>query len=121
MSHEDSPIRRLMHRWDDEDATRDAKEAQAKRAFLEQEANQLFTPLENYLSRLDKVIHGANATVEVDPIWQHLDDRKLRRGAQVIFMESALPLDLTIEGVTIFYRNTPYRFTRAVDALIPVM
>jgi hypothetical protein len=27
-----------------------------------------------------------------------------------------LPLDLTIEGVTIFYRNRPYRFTRAIDS-----
>ena len=32
-----------------------------------------------------------------------------------------LPLDLTIEGVTIFYRNKPYRFTRAIEALIPVI
>jgi hypothetical protein len=32
-----------------------------------------------------------------------------------------LPLDLTIEGVTIFYRNRPYRFTRAIEALIPVI
>jgi hypothetical protein len=32
-----------------------------------------------------------------------------------------LPLDLTIEGVTIFYRNRPYRFTRAVEALIPLI
>jgi hypothetical protein len=32
-----------------------------------------------------------------------------------------LPLDLTIEGVTIFYRNRPYRFTRAIEALVPVL
>jgi hypothetical protein len=32
-----------------------------------------------------------------------------------------LPLDLTVEGVTIFYRNRPYRFTRAIEALIPII
>ena len=80
-------------------------------------------PLENYLTALDKVLHQANAAVEIDPTWEHLDERKLRRTAKVILGETAqhLPLDLTIEGVTIFYRNRPYRFTRAIEALIPVL
>jgi hypothetical protein len=123
MNDEHSRIRHLRHRWDEEDAARDELERQAKRAFLEQEANELFAPLENYLTRLDKVIHVANAAVEIDPTWEHLDDRKLRRTAKVILRETAqhLPLDLTIEGVTIFYRNRPYRFTRAVEALIPLI
>jgi hypothetical protein len=117
------PIRDLKHRWDEEDKTRDELERQAKRAFLEQEANELFAPLENYLTRLDKVIHQANAAVEIDPTWEHLDERKLRRTAKVILRETAehLSLDLTIEGATIFYRNRPYRFTRAIEALIPVI
>ena len=90
---------------------------------MEQEANGLFAPLENCLTRLDKVLHQANAAVEIDPTWEHLDERKLRRTAKVILRETAqhLPLDLTIEGVTIFYRNRPYRFTRAIEALIPVI
>jgi hypothetical protein len=123
MSHDGSGIRRLLHRWDEEDATRDAKEARAKRAFLEQEANQLFAPLEDYLTKLDRVLQAANASVEVQPTWEHLGERKLRRTAKVILRETAqhLPLDLTIEGVTIFYRNRPYRFTRAVEALIPLI
>jgi hypothetical protein len=123
MNDEHSRIRHLRHRWDEEDAARDELERQAKRAFLEQEANELFAPLENYLTRLDKVIRVANAAVEIDPTWEHLDDRKLRRTAKVILRETAqhLPLDLTIEGVTIFYRNRPYRFTRAVEALIPLI
>jgi hypothetical protein len=123
MDDEHSPIPDLKHRWDEEDKTRDELERQAKRAFLEQEANGLFAPLENYLTRLDKVLHQANAAVEIDPTWEHLDERKLRRTAKVILRETAqhLPLDLTIEGVTIFYRNRPYRFTRAIEALIPVL
>jgi hypothetical protein len=110
MNDEHSRIRHLRHRWDEEDAARDELERQAKRAFLEQEANELFAPLENYLTRLDKVLHVANAAVEIDPTWEHLDDRKLRRTAKVILWETAqhLPLDLTIEGVTIFYRNRPF-------------
>jgi hypothetical protein len=123
MEDEHSGIRDLKHRWDEEDKTRDEIERQARRAFLEQEANELFSPLENYLTRLGKVIHQANAAVEIDPTWEHLDERKLRRTAKVILGETAqhLPLDLTIEGVTIFYRNRPYRFTRAIEALIPVI
>jgi hypothetical protein len=117
------PIRHLKHRWDEEDKTRDELERQERRAFLEQEANELFAPLENYLTALEKVLHQANAAVEIDPTWEHLDERKLRRTAKVILRETAqqLPLDLTIEGVTIFYRNRPYRFTRAIEALIPVI
>jgi hypothetical protein len=100
-------IRDLKHRWDEEDKTRDELERQAKQAFLEQEANELFAPLENYLTRLDKVLHQANAAVEIDPTWQHIDERKLRRTAKVILWETAehLSLDLTIEGVTILYRR----------------
>jgi hypothetical protein len=123
MDDEHSPIPDLKHRWDEEDKTRDEPERQAQRAFLEQEANELFAPLENYLTRLDKVLHQANAAVEIDPTWEHLDERKLRRTAKIILRETAqqLPLDLTIEGVTIFYRDKPYRFTRAIEALIPVI
>ena len=49
----------------------------------------------------------ANATVEVDPIWEQLGEQKLRRAAKVIFRETAeyLPLDFTIEGITIFYHD----------------
>src|SRR5947209_19045164 len=123
MDDEHSGIRDLSRRWDEEDKTRDELERQAKRAFLEQEANELFAPLENYLTRLDKVLHEANAAIEISPIWEHLDERKLRRTAKVILPETTqqLALDLTIEGVTIFYRNRPYRFTRAIEALIPVI
>jgi hypothetical protein len=96
---EHSGIRDLKHRWDEEDKTRYELERQAQRAFLEQEANELFAPLENYLTRLDKVLHQANAAVEIDPTWEHLDERKLRRTAKVILRETAqhLPLDLTID------------------------
>jgi hypothetical protein len=123
MGDEHSGIRDLKHRWDEEDKTRDELERQAKQAFLEQEANELFAPLQNYLTRLDKVLHQANAAVEIDPTWQHIDERKLRRTAKVILRETAehLSLDLTIDGVTILYRNRPYRFTRAIEALIPVL
>jgi hypothetical protein len=123
MGDEHSPIRDLKHRWDEEDKTRDELERQARRAFFKQEANELFAPLENYLTRLDKVFREANAALEIDPTWEHLDERKLRRTAKVILRETAehLSLDLTIEGVTIFYRNRPYRFTRAIEALIPVI
>ena len=71
MIDEHSGIRDLKHRWDEEDKTRYELERQAQRAFLEQEANELFAPLENYLTRLDEVLHQANAAVEIDPTWEH--------------------------------------------------
>ena len=71
MIDEHSGIRELKHRWDEEDKTRYELERQAQRAFLEQEANELFAHLENYLTRLDKVLHQANAAVEIDPTWEH--------------------------------------------------
>jgi hypothetical protein len=119
----DSPGRHLKRRWDEEDAARDERERLAKLAFLEQEANELFAPIENHLTRLGRVLHAANAAVEVDPTWEHLGEQKLHRTAKVIFRGTAeyLPLDFTIEGVTIFYRNRPYRFTSEIETLIPVI
>jgi CHAT domain-containing protein len=39
---------------------------------------------------LDKILHQANAAVEIDPTWEHLDERKLRRTAKVILREASL-------------------------------
>src|SRR5436309_2497156 len=113
MSQEHSRIRHLKRRWDEEDAERDHLEREAKRAFLEQEANHLFAPIENYLIKLDKVLGAANASVEINQIWEHLGEEKLRRIARVVSKERAqhLLLDFTIQGVTIFYRNRSFRFT----------
>jgi hypothetical protein len=123
MSDAHSHIRHLKHRWSLEDAARDRLEREARQAFLEQEANQLFAPIETYLSKLDKILQAAKALVEIDPTWEHLGDQRLRRSARLIFGASAqhLLLDLTIEGVTVSYRNTPYRFARGIEALIAVI
>ena len=123
MTEEHSRIRHLRLRWDEEDATRDALERQAKRAFREQEANELFAPIENHLTRLGRVLQAANATVDVDATWEHIGEQKLRRSAEVIFRATAgyLPLDLTIEGTNIFYRNSRYRFPGGIEALIHVI
>jgi hypothetical protein len=58
MSHEHSRIRHLKQRWDDEDAVRDELERRAKQMFLEEQANQIFAPIEDYLTRLDKVLRA---------------------------------------------------------------
>ena len=124
IDHDRPSIHDLQCRWDKDDTTRDKKEGRAKRAFLEQEANQLFAPVEDHLAKLGRVLQAATiASVDVDPRWKHVGDQKLRRVAKVILRKSGqhLPLDLTIEGVTIFYRNAPYRFTGGVEALIPVI
>jgi hypothetical protein len=123
MADEPWRIRQIKRRWDEEDRTRDELERQARLAFLEKEGNELFAPVETYFAALNKLLHAANASIEINPEWEHLGERKLRRTVKVIFQENAghLRLDLTIEGVTIFYRNMPYQFTRAIEALIPVI
>lgn len=123
MSYEHSHIQRLKHRWDQEDAERDELEEQARRKFLEQEANQIFSPIENYLTKLAEVLRTAGASVEVDARWEHLGDQKLRRIAKVTSSEPAqqLPLDFTIQGASIFYGDKRYHFLREIDALMPVI
>jgi hypothetical protein len=123
MSHEHSHIQRLKHRWDQEDAERDELEEQARRKFLEQEANQIFSPIENYLTKLAEVLRTAGASVEVDARWEHLGDQRLRRIAKVSSSESAqqLPLDFTIQRASIFYREKRYHFLGEIDALMPVI
>jgi hypothetical protein len=123
MSHEHSHIQPLKHRWDQEDAERDELEEQARRKFLEQEANQIFSPIENYLTKLAEVLRTAGASVEVDARWEHLGDQKLRRIAKVSSSESAqqLALDFTIQRASIFYRDKRYLFLGEIDALMPVI
>jgi hypothetical protein len=119
----DRNMAHLKHRWNEEDAVRDELEEQAKRKFLEQEANQIFASIENYLTRLAEVLRAAGASVEVDAKWEHLGDQQLRRVAKVRSNESAqqLPLDFTIQEASIFYRDKRYRLLRGIEALMPVI
>ena len=123
MSHEHSHIQRLKHRWDQEDAERDELQEQARRTFLEQEADQIFAPIENYLTRLAEVLRAAGASVEVDPKWEHLGDQKVRRVAKARSSASVqqLHLNLTVQGTSIFYRDRRYRFLRGIEELMPVI
>jgi hypothetical protein len=104
------------------DKKNDELEEQAKQRLLEQEANQIFAPVENHLQKLRQVLRATGASVEIDNIWEHLGDQRLRRVAKVICSASAqqLPLDLTIQGASVFYRNESYRFP-GIKALLPVI
>src|SRR5260370_25520457 len=106
MNDEHSRIRTLKQQWDEEDAIREKQEEGAKEIFLEEEANLTFAPVEDYLTRLGKVLSAAGGAVEVETTWKHLADRKLRRVAKVTTSNprQQLPLDFTIQGVSIFYR-----------------
>jgi hypothetical protein len=70
MNDEHSHIRTLKQRWDEEDAARDKQEERAQQIFLEEEANQTFAPIENYFTRLSKVLSAVGASVEIDTTWQ---------------------------------------------------
>ena len=112
-------IRTLKEQWAEEDAARDKREERARQLFLEAEANQTFTPIEEFLIKLSKALSGAGASVEIDT-WQHLDDQRLRRVAQVVFsnLPQRLSLDFTIHGMSIIYRDKIFRFDSGIAALI---
>jgi hypothetical protein len=120
MNDEHSRIRTLKQRWDDEVAARDKQEERAQQIFLEEEANQTFAPIEDYFTRLSKVLSGAGVSVEIDTTWHHLGDRRLRRVANVTSSNplQQLSLDFTIQGVNIFYCDKTYRFASGIEALI---
>jgi hypothetical protein len=112
--------RRLNQQWDDKDAERDERERRARELFLEEHASQTFAPIEGFLTSLDKVLRAVGGSVEIDATWEHLGDRKLRRVAKVTFTEpkQQLHLDLIVQEATIFYHDTPYRFSHGIEALI---
>jgi len=68
---------------------------------------------------LSKVLSAAGASMEIET-WQHLDDRRLRRVATVISSNplQRLPLDFTIHGVSIFYRDKVFQFSGGIEGLI---
>ena len=61
MNDEHSPIRALKQKWDEEDAARDKQEERAQQMLLEEEANQTFAPIEDFLTRLRNVLSATGA------------------------------------------------------------
>jgi len=120
MNDEPTSTRNLKQRWDEEDAARDKQEKRAQQAFLEAEANQTFAPIEEFLTRLSKVLSAAGALMDIDTTWEHLGERRLRRAATVISPDSLhrLPLDFTIHAASIFYCDKVYRLATGTEALI---
>jgi hypothetical protein len=106
-------------RWDQEDASRDAEEKRRRRLFLEEDATQIFSVIEDYFIRLGRVLSEAGGSVEIKQ-WEHLGHHTLRRVAQVTPSDPTqqLSLEFTILGVTIFYRDNPYRFAAGNTALV---
>ena len=113
----------LKRRWDENDAARDKLETRAKELFLEEQANEIFAPIEECLTRLDNVLRRFNASVEIDHTWEHFDDQRLRRTVKVKSTQSdqQLSLDFNIHGVRIFHRDKCYQFSRDTEALIQVI
>ena len=116
-------IRSLNHRWDDEDEARDELERRAKEMFLESEANQLFAPIEHYLTRLDEVLQAVGASVQIDAAWRHLGDQRLGRAAKVTSSDPnrQRSLDFSIQGVSILFRDRPYSLSNGIKALMRVI
>ena len=50
--------RRLNQQWDAKDAERDEREQRARQLFLEEHANQIFATIEDFLTRLNQVLHA---------------------------------------------------------------
>jgi hypothetical protein len=127
MSHQHdgyhSLYRSFKQRWDDEDAARDELARRAKEIFLEEQANQIFAPIEHYLTRLNKVVHAVGASVEISPVWEHLGDQRLGRAAKVTSSDPNRQhsLDFTIQGVSILFRDRPYSLSNGIKALMRVI
>jgi len=120
MRQEQASFRLLKQQWDDEDARRDELERRAKQLFLEEHAEQIFAPIEEFLKKLDKVLRGVGGSVDIHASWEQLDDRRLGRVARVTSPESKeqLSVDLIIEGARIFYRDASYQLSEGIEALI---
>jgi hypothetical protein len=118
-----SLIRSLKQKWDDEDAARDELERRAKEIFLEDQANQIFAPIEHYLTSLDKVLHAVGASLQINAVWEHLGDQRLGRAAKVTSSDPNRQhsLDFTIQGVSILFRDRPYSFSNGIKALMRVI
>jgi hypothetical protein len=123
MNDEHSPLRALKQKWEEEEAARDTQEEHAQQLFLEAEASLTFAPIEDFLTRLGKVLSAAGASVEIDTAWDHVSDRRLRRAARIMSSNppGRLSLDFVIQGMSIFYRDTEYRFTGGIGKLIPAI
>ena len=119
--NDDLPIRTLKQKWDNEDAARDKLSEDSLKIFREEQASQIFAPIEDHFARLDQVLHAVGASMVIDPKWEHLPDQRLRRVANVTFREHRLSLDFTVQGVNIFFRDTSYRFSRGIEALLPTV
>jgi hypothetical protein len=123
MSDEQLSIKKLKATWNDEDFQRLNLEKKAKKRFLESEADQTFAPLQDYLTRLGKALRAAGGSMEISSEWEHLNDYKLRRVVKVLSPDPAeeFLVELTIQGVSIFYNDKPYRFSIGIRALISVI
>ena len=119
----DPAIGNLKQRWNDKDAARDKLEQREKQLFLEEQANQIFTPIEDYFMRLDKVLQRVRASAKIEAMWEHIADERLRRVATVTSTApwQQLRLEFTIQGVSILYRDKPYRLSREIEALVLVI
>ena len=113
----------MRQRWDDEDEARDEREQRAKEIFLEEEANQIFAPIEHYLTRLNKVVHAVGASVEISSVWEHLGDQRLGRAAKVTSSDPNRQhsLDFTFQGVSIPFRDRQYSLSNGIKALMRVI
>jgi hypothetical protein len=116
-----SRIRYLKHQWDEEDAARDEMELEARRKFLEQEANEIFTSMATYFMSLAKALRAIGASVEIGERWEHVPDQKLRRTTKLVSAGQQLHVNLTVQGTSIFYRDRSYRIPRGIEDLILII
>jgi hypothetical protein len=78
MSPEDdefsSLVRNVKQAWETKDTARDE---------LEQQAQQIFAPIDDYLKRMNQALHAVGAIVQIDTKWQSMADQTLHRVAKV--------------------------------------
>ena len=114
MSPEDdefsSLVRNVKQAWETKDTARDE---------LEQQAQQIFAQIDDYLKRMNQALHAVGAIVQIDTKWQSMADQTLHRVAKVTStkLSQQLNLDFTTQGSRIFYHSKSYQCPNEIDAL----
>jgi hypothetical protein len=122
MNDEHSLGRSLKQKWDEEDAERATQEARAQQIFLEAEASRTFAPIEDYFTRLGRVLSATGASVELDTAWARLSDRRLRGVARITSSDPPrqLRLEFTIQAARTIYAKGR-DFTKVIHNLDSLM
>ena len=105
MSDDDDEFAPLLHR------VRQARQEREKgHDLLESEANSIFAPVEEWLTRMNNALQQVGAAIDVSPTWEPDSEQKLSRTITVTSSEPLRThrLVLTVQGTRISVDDKSY-------------